>query len=193
MHRENNTVCRPCISWCIFRRKLFWVWRWSWWKQGLSASMCLKCVSKMQRQQKKQEGVVVISAGRKGGPWWGLNTQEREGERVVFRGWGWTQPSPSFPDEPWEKNQLSVRLLKSPGDHGYKRSPMSSEWGCYSPASNTPPPPPPPHTHTHRDMHTETNLQTHKLRAGNTHSTQASNKKTFHSGLLLHLLKVIWN
>ncbi len=34
---------------------------------------------------------------------------------------------PSFPDEPWEKNHFSVRLLKSPGDHGYKRSPVSSE------------------------------------------------------------------
>jgi len=37
-------------------------------------------------------------------------------------------PSTSFPDEPWEKNPLSVRLLKSPRDHRYnKHSPVSSE------------------------------------------------------------------
>lgn len=58
----------------------------------------------------------------------GEDSTHREGrEKGRIQGLRVNTASPSFPDEPWEKNPLSVRLLKSPRDHGYKHSPVSSE------------------------------------------------------------------
>lgn len=98
------------------------------------------------------------------------------GEKGGFRGSGWTQQA--------------LHSLMNPG----RRIP--SQWGSWNPKGSWVQTQPCElwmrllftclqHTHTH--IHAYRN----KLRAENTHSTQASNKKPFHSRLSMHLLKGI--
>jgi len=131
---------------------------------------------------------------KRGGSWGNKCRKERRslvktqhigkgGEKGGFRSSGWTQQALHSLMNPGRRIPSQWGSWKAQGIIGTTNTAL---WALNEAAIHLPP------THTHIHIYI-LQKQTYKLRAANTNSTQASNKKPFHSRLSMHLLKGTWN